>query len=176
VVSVRLRIPAGSAHDPADATGTANLTAQLTTRGTMSRDREMFDQAVDDLGAQLSVASGREFVEASLTCLAGDLPAALDLVSEALTVPSFPEQELDRVRQETLAAIKQAENDTSTVAAQGLRELLFRPATRSATRRSGRRSRSGPSPSRTSAPSIGRATRRPGWSSPRRAASPAVTH
>ena len=125
VVSVRLRIPAGSAYDPAGALGVANLTAQLTTRGTSTRDREAFDQAVDDLGAQVSVASGREFVEASVTCLADDLPAALDLVAEALTAPSFPEEELERARQETLAAIRQAENDTSTVAAQGLRELLF---------------------------------------------------
>ena len=125
VVSTRIRIPAGSAYDPADRLGIAGVTAQLTTRGAAARSRKAFDQAVDDLGVQLSIASGREFVEASITCLAADLPVALDLVAEAMTEPTFPDEELDRVRQETLAAIRQAENDTSTVASQGLRELLF---------------------------------------------------
>ena len=125
VVSARIRIPAGSAYDPTDRHGVAGITAQLTTRGTADRTREAFDEAVDDLAVQISIASGREFVEASVTCLADDLPAALDLVAEALTAPSFPGDELDRVRQESLAAIRQAENDTSTVAGQGLRELLF---------------------------------------------------
>ena len=89
VVSARIRIETGSADDPADRHGLAHVAAQMLLRGTETRSREAFEDACDDLGASIGVSAGREHTEFSITCLAQDLPACLELVADALERPVF---------------------------------------------------------------------------------------
>jgi zinc protease len=125
VVSVRIRIETGSADDPADRHGLAHVTAQMLLRGTGKRSREAFEDACDDLGASIGVSAGREHTEFAITCLAEDLPACLGLVADALENPIFDLQQLELTRREAEAAIKQAEDNTMSVADQAVRELIY---------------------------------------------------
>jgi zinc protease len=125
VVSARIRIETGSAGDPPHRQGLAHVTAQMLLRGTEKRSREAFEDACDDLGASIGVSAGREHTEFSITCLAQDLPACLELVADALENPIFDQQQLDLTRREAEAAIRQAEDNTMSVADQAVRELIY---------------------------------------------------
>jgi len=125
VVSARIRIETGSADDPADRHGLAHVAAQMLLRGTETRSREAFEDACDDLGASIGVSAGREHTEFSITCLAQDLPACLELVADALERPVFDQHQLALTRREAEAAIRQAEDNTMSVADQAVRELIY---------------------------------------------------
>ena len=126
VVAARLRIETGSADDPADRHGLAHLTAQMLLRGSASRSREAFEDACDELGASIGISAGRQHTEFTITCLAEDLKAALELVGDAMRHPKFEQQQLELTRREAEAAIKQAEDNTMAVADQAVRELVYR--------------------------------------------------
>ncbi|MCX7622300.1 MAG: insulinase family protein, partial [Thermomicrobium sp.] len=124
VVSVRL--PAGAARD-GDQPGIAYVTGQLLARGTRRRDEASLNEELDRLGATLSVAVGRDGVDVTLTCLVDVLDAALPLLGEVLREPAFPAEQLERVRQQALTALRQAQQSTRTQADALLRALLYPP-------------------------------------------------
>ena len=124
VVSVRL--PAGAARD-AGQPGLAYVTGQLLTRGTQRREEAAFNEELDRLGATLSVGVGRDGVDITLTCLAEVLDAALPLLVETVLEPAFPAEQLERVRQQALTALRQAQQSTRAQADALLRALLYPP-------------------------------------------------
>ncbi len=124
VVSVRL--PAGAARD-AERPGLAYVTGQLLARGTARRDEAAFNEELDRLGATVSVGVGRDGVDVTLTCLAEVLEAALPLLVELLVEPAFAAEQLERVRQQALTALRQAQQSTRAQADALLRALLFPP-------------------------------------------------
>jgi zinc protease len=124
-VSARIRIEAGAALDPAELPGLAAFTARSILRGTGDRSFEQFNEATDNLGASVSVDAGRNFTEVSIRSLREDLPTLLDLVADALRQPAFPEEEIEKVRNEILTTIQEQNNDTRTSSELQLRKLLY---------------------------------------------------
>ncbi len=105
--------------------GVANLTANLLQKGTAKRSAQEFAEIVDDLGANLEIGSGYNAWTISSNWLARDWRRGLSLVHEALTQPTFPEAELRRAKAETLAAIKQQQDDPDASASLLLRQTFF---------------------------------------------------
>ena len=90
IVLLRVYLPAGSAFDPPDAPGLANLTAELLTRGTAQRSGPALDEAIEFVGGGLEVLAARDGATVSLSILKKDLGLGLDLLAEVLTRPAFP--------------------------------------------------------------------------------------
>ncbi|NIP79204.1 MAG: hypothetical protein GWM90_08350, partial [Gemmatimonadetes bacterium] len=67
-------------------------------------------------GARMSATAGWEGTSLSLSCLADRLPEALAIIAEAIQEPGFPEDEVQRVREQQLAAIRQREMDPAALA------------------------------------------------------------
>jgi zinc protease len=126
MVVVRALLDAGSRRDPAGSEGLANLTADLLTEGTRKRTASQISDAVDSLGASLDTAAGVDTAQLSLTVLAKDLAAGLDLAADVLLNPAFPEAEISRRREAALAAMKASEDQPGYVAMRGFTEFLFR--------------------------------------------------
>ncbi len=125
IVVLRAYMRAGSAFDPADHPGLANLTAELLTRGTARRSGPELDGAIEFVGGSLGANAGRDGVTIGLSVLAKDLPLGLDLFAEVLVEPSFPQAELERKVTEIQAAIRRSGDDPETVAARALATLLY---------------------------------------------------
>lgn len=124
-VSVRFRVPAGSLRDPEGKEGLAVLTARSLLRGTARRRFADINDFTDDLGATVGVDAGRINVEVAVRCLREDLPAMIALAGEVLRDPSFPPEEVERVRNELLTGIREADQDTRSTAERALRRLLY---------------------------------------------------
>lgn len=126
VAAIALRLPAGAARD-GDRPGTAYFTGQMLTHGTEARSFDALNEELDALGAALSVSVGRDAVDVSATCLHDDLPRIVELLAEVALRPTFPEDELERVRAQALTALRQALNSTRAQADYTLRSLLYPP-------------------------------------------------
>ena len=125
IVLLRVYLPAGSAFDPPDAPGLANLTAELLTRGTAQRSGPALDEAIEFVGGSLEASAGRDGATLSLSVLKKDLGLGLDLLAEVLTQPAFPADELARKAKEIQAALRRSEESPESVAARVLGEILY---------------------------------------------------
>jgi zinc protease len=124
-VSVTFATRAGSVYDPAGQEGLASLTAESVIRGTKSRKALEIDDALADLGTSAQANSGREYSFLSLEVLESNLSAALGIVSDIARNPSFPAEEVDRQKKQTLDSLSQAENSPRLIAARLSSVLAF---------------------------------------------------
>jgi zinc protease len=125
-VSVRIRVEAGSSRDPEESPGLAAFTARMLLRGskTIGSAAEL-NERTDNLGATISVDAGRMATELRVRCLREDLLEMLDIAADVLRNPTFPDEEIDKVRQEILTGIAEQESNTGAMSEQGLRELIY---------------------------------------------------
>lgn len=124
-VAIRLILPAGAAADPAGLEGLASLTGAMLTEGTEAFPAEELNRRIDRMGASVSVQVGSDFSEIDLLLLRETLADGLDLLAEILTRPSFPEDELGRVRRETVDALEARLDEPANVADDALAEALY---------------------------------------------------
>jgi len=125
LVQVNLVIPAGSGDDPADKFGLASLTAAMLDEGAGSRDALEIADAIDFLGASLSTTSSFDASAIRLNVPVARLEAALAIMADVALRPTFPQAELDRLRQERLTALLQARDDPAQVAPLTFSRVVF---------------------------------------------------
>jgi len=125
IVAARVFVRAGAAFEPAERAGLANLTGALLTRGTAKRTGPELDSAIEFVGGSLEAGASRDGLTASLSVLKRDLTLGLDLLSEVVLGPTFPQEELKRKVAQIQAAIKRSEEDPNTVAARAMARLVY---------------------------------------------------
>lgn len=124
-VVLRVRLEAGAILDPPEQLGRAAFTARMLTRGTEYLSFQQLNERVDSLGAVLSAHASRHFTEITVRCLQDDLDTLLGLAASIIRYPAFPEAQAAIVRQEMLAAIREQDTDTGTMADFAARRLLY---------------------------------------------------
>ncbi|TVR70372.1 MAG: insulinase family protein [Sphaerobacteraceae bacterium] len=121
---VELRIPAGSALD-GETPGLARLTGSMLTRGASTFTFEQFNEELDSLGAAIGVSTSREYVDVSIQCLREDAGRLIQLMADVVMTPTFPEDELERVRAQSMNALRRTLDDTRSEASHKLRTMLY---------------------------------------------------
>lgn len=125
VVTVSLVLEAGEARLDANRAGSAVLTGDSLEGGTTERSGVELAEALEGIGAGLSVGTGWDATSISMSCLADRLDEAMGLLAEIVMRPSFPSTELNRVRDQRLAAIEQRKMDPASIAADVARRLFY---------------------------------------------------
>jgi zinc protease len=116
---------AGGALDPPGREGLAYLTVRMLDQGTKRKSYRQVAALTDGLGASIYFSSGVDSTDFGGTCLPGDLPKVLGLLRECLSEASVPEAELEKVRQQTLTAMKADRDSTSWLAMRAALEALY---------------------------------------------------
>ena len=116
VVSVNLFLRAGEGALSSEGAGLAVLTGDALEGGTERRSGSDLADGLERIGARLDVGAGWEGTSVTLSCLADRLPDALPLLAETVLQPGFPEEEVQRTREQHLAAIRQRAMDPSGLA------------------------------------------------------------
>jgi zinc protease len=124
-VTLQLLIDAGSRQDPPGQEGLSYMTARGLLLGTSKRSVTAINEELDFMGAGLSASSGRDYTTVGLRVLKKDLDKGLDLLMDALTQPTFPEDEIRREVEKTLAAIQSQEDQPDEVAEKAFQRDLF---------------------------------------------------
>jgi zinc protease len=124
-VTISAAFLAGSLYDPPELTGLAYLTGRVIDRGTQRRSADLIAEELDDRGVSLRVGSNRHHLTLSCTCLAEDFDNVFAIVLDVARRPSFPEQELEKRRAETITALRQDDDNPAVRAVETLFELLY---------------------------------------------------
>src|SRR5688572_29267175 len=95
-LSVRFRV--GSAHDPEEKAGLADMTVRLLDKGTAQRTATAIAEELDFLGARLDASAGGTGSTVSLSLLAKDIDRGLGLLADLLQHSRFDAAELERER------------------------------------------------------------------------------
>jgi zinc protease len=99
------------------------LTATLLNNGTTKRNRQEFEDALDNLRAKLGVSGGPTSAAVSGQTFRAQLPDTLRLAAEALRQPAFPADELVKEQREQIRQLDAARTDPQDVASRALRRL-----------------------------------------------------
>ena len=124
-VHLQLRLSTGSVHDPEGKEGTANLVSSLLDEGTTNRTSQEIAEAIDFIGAGLSTSAGPEFSQITMSVLKKDLAVGMELFSDVLINPTFPEEELVRIRQRILGNLVAEQDEPGVVASKAWQELIY---------------------------------------------------
>ena len=121
----RISFPAGASTDPAGKTGLASFTSDLLRRGTLRRGADAVDALIEGMGAHLSVEANMDECALGLTVPYELAAAALDALLEVALEPSFPEEEVERARRQTISALQSDLDEPGTVASRALAVLGY---------------------------------------------------
>ena len=127
LVSLEIQFRGGaSAHSTARA-GLAALTADMLDEGTTSRSALEIADAVDYLGASLSSTAGYDASQLRLSVLRTHFPEALAILADVIMNPTFPPQEIERLRAERIARVLQRTDVPAALADDAFFEVLYGP-------------------------------------------------
>jgi zinc protease len=108
LVGFRILVKGGVEAEPANLAGLASVTAQLLRKGTSKRSADQFSEELDFLGGTFQ--SG-DSPQSSVTTISGeflkkDLDRGLDLMTDAVLHPTFPEAEVRKALSQRVDAAK----------------------------------------------------------------------
>lgn len=93
--------------------GVGDLTGQMLARGTKNRSKSQIDETVDFIGASL-IAGSSGIAAAALSRHREKL---LEVMSDMLLNPTFPEEEFAKLKKQTLSGIVSSKDDANTISA-----------------------------------------------------------
>jgi zinc protease len=108
-------VKTGSAGDPAGQEGLASITAGLLRKGTKSRTAQQFAADLDYIGGAFESEAGADFSSVSTEFLTKDLARGLELLSDTLLHPTFPQAEVDKLLAQSVDAVRGAKDDPQQV-------------------------------------------------------------
>ncbi|MBI5034836.1 MAG: insulinase family protein [Chloroflexi bacterium] len=124
-VTLRGRIRAGGLYDTEKNSGLAHFTTAALQRGTRKRSFQKLNDELDRNGMSFGIGAGMETIGLSAKSLVEDFEHVLDIVAETLMHPTFPRVEVEKLRREFLADLKEADDDTQHVAYREFRAMCY---------------------------------------------------
>jgi zinc protease len=111
-ISLRGSLRAGAYFEPRTKPGLAGLTASMLERGTRRRDKLEIAGDLESVGAEMDFSTDPFAVTFSARALSKDLSLLIRTLAEELREPSFPEDELEKLKQQTIASIQEQQANT----------------------------------------------------------------
>jgi len=106
--NMQMVVLSGGLSDPADYRGLASFTASLLREGTKTRASKEISEQVDALGATIGAGSGFSSMTTNVNAggLVENLDQTLELFADVVRNPTFPQAEVDRYKNRTLAQLQ----------------------------------------------------------------------
>jgi len=125
LVSYRLAFFSGDVNDPDDAGGLTSAMAAMLTEGTRNYTSLALAEKIERLGANISVSSSDDFTIVAASALSLYSSDILDLMSEIVFQPTFPEGELDLYKRNTVENLKFQRSQPGFLANEQTARLLY---------------------------------------------------
>ena len=125
VVQMSYEFRGGYSADPAGKPGTASFTMGLLEEGSGDLDALAFADRAESLGANIGAGSGLDNSNAYLSALKQNLEPSVALFADMLREPRFDQAEIDRVKGQWIAGIKQEKASPASIVARVLPGLMF---------------------------------------------------
>ena len=125
VVNFNLLLDAGFAADQFSEPGTSSLAMAMLDEGTTKLSALEISDTAANIGAIISASAGIDSSTVSLSALKENIDNSLKLYADIILNPSFPNNELERLRKQRLAQIQQEKNQPFGIALRILPRLLY---------------------------------------------------
>ncbi|MEX1018013.1 MAG: pitrilysin family protein, partial [Litorilinea sp.] len=135
VVAIEGCIPCGSLHEAyvtahasdsaAHLRGLASFTASMLTRGSRNYTQDAFDAAIEDVGASLGAGADAHLTNFGATSLAEDFSTMVDVLADILRYPTFPAEQVARMRKRRLVFLQERDHDSAHWAAMRFSEAIY---------------------------------------------------
>jgi zinc protease len=116
LVTAQLLIKSGGEVDPADLSGVADMTASLLTRGTTTKSATQIAEAIEALGGTLGAGANWDSSTISTNVMSNRIGPALEIMADVVRNPNFKDEEIDRLRRQTLNGLRSAMATPGSVA------------------------------------------------------------
>jgi zinc protease len=117
----------GARDEQPEQAGLSAFAADVLLRGTENRSFEQIYEALESVGASISVSGATHTTGFGTKSLAEDLPLALGILADALRHPTFPSGEVEKLRGEILTDLEERAHDTRGMASLTFYELTYPP-------------------------------------------------
>lgn len=125
IVNFVALVKTGAAADPAGEEGLASITAELLRKGTEKRTAQQFAADLDFTGGTFEADAAADYSSVSGEFLNKDISKGLELYSDALLHPIFPQPEVDKLLAQSLDAVRAAKDDVRSVLGTYFNGYLF---------------------------------------------------
>jgi zinc protease len=137
LAQVNLIVRSGSSADPIGKYGVGSLTAAMLDEGAGTRSALDLADGLEFLGANLSTTSSFDYSAVRLSVPVSKLADALPIMADVSLRPSFPANELDRLRKERLTGLLQARDNPAALIGLAFSRVVFGPTHRYGTSANG---------------------------------------
>ncbi len=125
-INIRAMIRTGSACEPADKVGLADITADvLRTGGTSSMTGDEIDQTLETMAASIEGGMGATSGFLTASMLREDLDAVLAILKEMLLEPVFAEEKIDLAKVQQKTAISRRNDAVNQIANREFNKLVY---------------------------------------------------
>jgi zinc protease len=125
LVNMVVAVDAGMASDPSDKAGVGTLALSLMDQGTVTRDAFRIADDLAAQGARLTTGFDLDTSYARLSALSASLSGALDVFSDVLLHPAYPEEMVAIGKRQRLADIEQEKTSPMAATLRVLPRLLY---------------------------------------------------
>jgi zinc protease len=125
LVTLALALRSGAARDVPGKDGLCRVTARMLRRGCQGMNATEVDAEIDRLGAEMSVDVSASHLTVHAQVIRRSLEPFIDLLSRLLSTPTFADDELGRLRRETVAEIIEARDSDRALAQLAFRRAVF---------------------------------------------------
>ena len=126
LVQFDIVIDGGQLLEDINKVGVANLMARMMTQGTQKKTPQELEEAIQQLGATISVDRRRLRISAiRVNTLAKNYDATLALVEEILLEPRWDAKEFDLIKQSTISQIRQQQANPNAIAQNHFNLLIY---------------------------------------------------
>lgn len=102
LVTAQLVIKNGGEVDPPELAGLGNMLADLITKGTEKRSATQIAEAVEALGGSLYSSARWDSTRVGVDVMSSKIAPAVDILADVVRRPTFKDEEIERLRQQTL--------------------------------------------------------------------------
>jgi zinc protease len=102
LVAAQLIIKNGGEVDPPELAGLSNMTADLLTKGTEKRTATQIAEAIEALGGSLDSSARWDASRVGVNVMSSKIAPATEILADVVRRPTFKEDEIERLRQQTL--------------------------------------------------------------------------
>jgi zinc protease len=125
LVNVGISFRKGSTADPQTLGGLTYLMTEMLLKGTKLRTKNQLELKMDELGSTIGMDVRAEFIVVRGSVLSANLAPFLDLLSEIVLTPSFPDREFIKLKQKTLSQIIAMKANDNSLARHHFNRFLF---------------------------------------------------
>ena len=116
ILATRFQINTGAEVDPEGRAGAASMAGSLLTKGTEKMSAPEIASAIESLGGDIDSGARWDSANASVVVMSSNAEAALTILADVVMHPAFKQDEIDRLKRQTLDSLRVAMQQPGSLA------------------------------------------------------------